>query len=282
MWVNHQQKARLSAIVAMLAMVLAMPCFAAQVLHLTHRTRNDMKPQLLKPLRDTCRVTKQSMQNMRRENPAAFSELLRGIKKDQPNYDVDRPLAPEPDWAKIAIVAEEEEYFEGTNYALYQRVIDYQISDDGACGLRETVTETATIDDGKSIYDINLLSRAGSRRPSTGGGGTYRPPGAAMGAALDLRDAARGVRSLAHSGGQERIAGESCTVTTVAFLGKNTKVCFWSTSPEHAGTKRPVILKTIVPFGKTATVREVVQFRRPARIEPRIFTAPANVTWRNG
>lgn len=269
--------------VMMSAIAFAMPCLAAApVLHLTHRTRNDMKPQLLKPLRDACRVTKQSMQNMRRENPAAFAELLRGVKKDQPNYDVDRPLAPEPDWSKIAIVAEEEEYFEDTKYALYQRAMDYSISEDGACGMREMVTETATIDDGKSIYDINLIARTGSRRPRTDGAGSYRPPGAAVGAALDLRDAARGVQSLTKNAGQERIAGESCTETTVAFLGKNTKVCFWSISPEHAGTKRPVILKTIVPLGKTATVREVIQFRKPARIEPRIFTPPANVTWRNG
>lgn len=271
-----------SAVMATLSMMaLALPCFAATTLHLTHRTRNDMKPQLLKPLRDACRITKQSMQNMRRENPAAFAELLRGVKKDQPNYDIDRPLAPEPDWSKIAIVAEEEEYFDGNRYALYQRAIDYKLSEDGACGLRETVAETVTIDDGKSIYDIDLLARTGTRRASAAGAGGYRPPGAAMGT-LDLRDAARGVQSLAAKSGQERIAGESCTMTTVAFLGKNTKVCFWSVSPEHAGTKRPVTLKTIVPLGRTATVREVVQFRKPARIEPRIFTPPANVTWRNG
>lgn len=253
---------------------------APPTLHLTHRSHDDAQVMLLKTRLNMCRLERQSFHDIKRSQPAIYEQMLRDMRRSRPAYDPNRAVAPEPDWTTVA-VEEQDEYFAQTKYALYQRSAKYDVSEDGACALVATKVEAATIDDGETIYRIDLVAKKGHRHPSVSKAAAPDVRRMTIAArAVDVRGMAAQVQSLAQTVGQDRIAGEACNYVAVAFA-KNSKVCFWSELPQYPGhTVRPVILKSVVQMGKIPVVQEVVQFRRPAAIDPMWFTPPSDIAWR--
>lgn len=248
-------------------------------LYLAHRSQDAAQVQLLKAQLGVCVSEKQALQHAQRTQPDTFAQMLREVRSSRPAYDVDRPLAPPPDWSRVA-VEEEEEYFAQTRYALYRRAARYAVSEDGACALRETKIETATIDDGATLYEIDLLARTGTRRPSVAKG-PADPRVARATRAIDVRALAAQVQSLWETVGQDRVAGERCDYVVFA-AAQRARVCLWSELSHYPGSaRRPVILKSIVPVGKVQVTREATAFRRDARVDPARFVPPPGIAWRS-
>lgn len=248
-------------IVAMLAAGLfAVPSLAEPpLLHLTHRSESPLAKKLLRSHIELCKTN--------------------------------RPPPREPDWSKVG-VGESDEYFAPTKYALYERSMEYEyeIPDKPGipCKLIETKVETASLYDGKTDYEIDLVKRTGSKRERR-----YvdtkdqQQIGSAMGAAVtggmlgNVPDTAQKIESLVKTAGQEQIAGEKsdCYHVKNLMTGKDDKFCYWSALPKYPGIGKDVTLRYEGWLGKVKQVQEVVRFRKPERIDSRVFSPPPGIKW---
>jgi hypothetical protein len=250
-------------------------------LHVVREANNAAAVDAAKRQRELCISEKRNYQQTRKTQPQAWNMMEAPLRKQRPDYDLDRPLAAEPDWKAIG-VNRTEEYFYGDAYAEYKTRARFEISTDGGCAVVAKPERRIDIDDGKFRYVINADKNTGSKRVSPA------VNQAEAQAAMKERSAEVGAAWAALSGGarpgdagalpahRETVAGQpvACLVNVV---GKS-RVCYWAEHRHYPSQlARPVILKTEVQSGNIKQLDQAVIFEKSPRIDAKHFTPPAGV-----
>ncbi len=258
----------------------------------------------LKAAWDLCVASIELYKESRAKYPETWPMQEKMLKESNPNFNLDRGLAPEPNW-KTLTQNYEDEYFSGEKYALYEKGSSYEVSDDGSCKLDKTDYNRAEIDDGKFGYEIDFIGKVAQKYQSKVvlekevqqmyKNVAKNSPflGQMFGEAMLGKDgsvqrqqsvnAINELNKLIEVAGSKTIAGETCEYTV---LGKQTKtqICYWKTMHDYPATvKRSITLETIVDltnnsnkmFGKSTT--KAILFEKDITIADSIFSAPPNV-----
>lgn len=261
-------------------------------LHIVREGQNVSALRMIKLLRSQCVTEKNMFRETRQRQPSIWPSVLQDLRKERPQYDLDRALASEPDWSKMA-VARDEEYFDGDRYARYRESTHYEIVPDGSCSFRAEVTRTADIDDGVNHYAINITRGTGNKSPSTIVKqaqarermqltvAQHPELGAALaGSAPGLADAAVVARGQMQVVGHDTVAGARCDYLALT-AGKGAEVCYWSAMHTYPSkVPRSIVLKSKVRFGADENVSQAVVFETAAKIDPKVFVPPSGVTLR--
>jgi hypothetical protein len=259
-------------------------------IHIVHETANVSARQVIKLQYDNCVKAKNTYLHIRSTNPQTWAISEADLRRKNPDFSLDRALAPEPDWSKL-YSERDQEYFDGERYALYKTHEHYKIIDDGSCRLKIGTQEHASIDDGVFRYELDLSRQKGTKYPrasAVGAAGREQLRAAlqnnpalaqAMGDAVIQSGVPQAAQVLKpNTTGTGRVAGQTCDYVSTPMTG-NAKTCFWSTMHEYpATTSRPIILKSIVPIGKDQNTRQAVLFESNTVISPAVFAVPAGIS----
>ena len=258
-------------------------------IYIKREGQNKSALSILKSQRKLCETGKEGLIQGRAEHPELWPAIQAGLKRDRPQYNVDAPLAKEPDWRKV-LVETEEEYFQGDLYAKYTTSIDYKLIDDGTCRIEEKSNHFAEIDTGKFRYDLDLVQKTGEKFPSPVL--IRKQTDARMAAAIQrnpmiakmmeqsakqmgLPQAADKLDDMTKVTGQDQVAGQTCE-----YVGPmaGTKLCYWKTMHEYPTImQRALVLKSVVTLGKYENVSEAVQFKRSSGFDPAVFSVPSGI-----
>lgn len=259
-------------------------------LRIVREGRNVSLLPIVKAQRDSCIAEKQNLQQIKRNDPGTWAIIEPGFRKERPNYKLDGPIAPEPDWAKVGI-EREEEYFSGKNYALYTESAVYEVPSDGICALTTKKELYAEIDDGRNAYALDLTQGTGLKQESAAlvlaqnqqqivDAVRAQPElGKALGDAVRASGLRQGLAALAQNTktvGREIVAGQSCD--RVQVLTGDTELCLWSKMHEYPGRLgRPIVLKSTVVLDGQANVTSAVEFQEGVQIDSKKFQPPPGI-----
>ena len=258
-------------------------------IYIKREGQNKSALRMLKTQRKLCETDKQTLIQGRAEHPELWPEILAGLKRDRPQYNVDAALASEPNWRKV-LVETEQEYFQGDLYAKYTDSPDYQLIDDGTCRIEQKPRRLAEIDTGKFRYDLDLVNNTGEKFLSPVA--MRKQSDARMAAAMKrnpmlakmmgqtaqqmgLPEAAEKLDDLTKVTGQDQVAGQACE-----YVGPmaGTKLCYWKTMHEYPTImQRALVLKSVVTLGKDENVSEAIEFKRSTGFDPKVFSVPKGV-----
>lgn len=291
MLISFLPKVKLSGAKFSTAIIIALASTAAAAapptLHIVHEGQNISELRMIKQLRVQCVTEKNLYLDMRQRQPSTWSVVEHDMRKSRPDYDLQKALAPEPDWSKLAIVRDEE-YFDGDRYAEYRESTRYKIVPDGSCELKAEPIRTADIDDGVNHYVVNITRGKGSKSPSAiikqaHAKEQMQAQQAGLSAALagfvpGLADAAVVASGQLKVVSQDTVAGERCDYLALS-AGKGAQICYWSRMHTYpAKVPRSLVLKSKVRIGADENLTEAVVFDQTAKIDPKVFAPPNGVT----
>ncbi len=254
-------------------------------IHIKHESENETTRSMLRLLYKQCVSEKELYLDTKNSGHAAWPAMEKSLNRRRKKYDVDAPLADEPDWSAIAI-DREEEYFYGEKYAVYKQKSKYSISKDGRCDLISKKKQTAQLDNGQFQYNVNFTKGIATKRRSAV---LYRKdsdkmirqtfiPGSAQVDAMKNLAMNQNLPNTDTKGAQSAIvAGQKCTYAFPVPNGKS-KLCYWSVMSHYPSTmEHPVILKSVIFVGKTPNIKQAVSFTISESLEERFFKPPENI-----
>lgn len=256
-------------------------------IHMKLKSDNVFLREMVKIRRTLCTNEKDIFLKAKQSGSPAWPAMEKSLKKKRPNYNVEAKIAAEPDWDNVAVDIEDE-YFYGEMYARYIEKVKYTISKDGQCKLIESRTKTAKLDDGKFRYFVDIkkgvatkyISEAVSRKQadamlSREVSANPQTVEALQKAFTDL-DGSKIIDPVKDAGSEKIVDNQSCTYKSMM---KNTtnKLCYWTVMNNYPSIlERPIILKSIVNFGKTTNVKQAVSFELSKSFKRHLFSPPDN------
>ncbi len=270
-----------------------------------HIRRKETGNYISKPLKaqwDLCVLNVNNLKDTRARLPQAWAIMKQDIKESNPEFNLDRGLAPEPDWTRLN-ENYEDEYFSGDKYALYKNGSTYEVSENGSCKVVKTDYKNAEIDNGKHSYTIDFKNKTADQyvsgviiRHKTDA--TFknmaknnpfqtRAMGKMLGEAMlgkagsaqeqKSKDAIKQLGELTKVAGTETVLGESCEYTV---MGEQmaTRICYWKTMHEYPTIMaRPIVLKSSVDLKIAGAYQIATVFEKDIQINDEIFSVPGNI-----
>lgn len=263
-----------------------------------------------KPLKinwDLCVETIKLYKHNREKYPEMWRMQEEELKEQNPDFNLDRGLAPEPNWSKLT-ENYEDEYFSGDKYALYSKTNYYEVSEDGSCKLNKSTEESATIDDGQFNYYINFIEKIAEKTQSsaaskrevnamyqnfnennpllaqiTGQAISQAMLGTSSEQEKQAIKAVKELEALTEIAGTETMAGEICEYTVLGEQA-HTRICYWQTMHEYPSImKRPIILGSTVDLAKDKEhflvgkqIERAILFEKNLKLDNSIFSVPSD------
>ncbi|HED35172.1 MAG TPA: sigma-70 family RNA polymerase sigma factor [Gammaproteobacteria bacterium] len=258
---------------------------------------------------DLCVESIKMYKEIRAKHPDIWAIQEKSLIEQNPEFNLDRGLAPEPDWPKLT-QNYEDEYFSGDKYALYSEKTDYDdVSEDGSCKLSKTTSKTAEIDDGEFSYFVDFDNRIAEKNiskvvlekevkamyqnfaennPLAQMAGKLMTE-AMLGKAGSAQEqqsikAIKDLEALTEVAGTETMAGETCEYTVMGEQS-SVRICYWKTMHEYPSiVKRPIILGSTVELDKNVDhpmignqITRAILFEKDITLDDSIFSVPAGI-----
>lgn len=124
-------------------------------IHIRRKQTGSHESNPIKVLWDLCVLDIETKKTLRDRFPKIWSRTLESIKRRQADFNLDRGIAPEPNWSGLT-ENYKDEYFSGDKYALYSKGKTYKVSKNGSCELIKKYYHRAKIDDGNFSYKVDF------------------------------------------------------------------------------------------------------------------------------
>ena len=256
-------------------------------IHMKLKSDNASLREIVKARRTLCINEKDVFQKAKQSGSPAWPAMEKSLRKKRPNYNVDATTATEPDWNNVAIDVKDE-YFYGEMYAVYKVTEKYRMSKDGRCKVIETKSRKAKLDDGKFRYNVNFskgratkyVSEATSRKQTDAmlkqEVGKNPQSFAVLRKTLFNQNTGE-INVVVNDNASEKIVNnQSCAYKSINNV--DTGLCYWTVMNEYPSTlERPIILKSIVKFGKTINVTQAVSFKLSKSLKRELFSPPSKI-----
>ena len=249
---------------------------SSPAIHIESRIDNATLRTLLKNMWKLCVQEKEMLKTAKHSNNPVWPIMMEALKEERPDYDIDAGLYTPTDWSQFAVDSDRE-YFFNDKYAIYKKRITYTLSKDGQCRILSTTKKTATLDDGRFRYLVNITKGTAVKFQS--GVVTIRENDKLLrsqeneATLLTVVDQlAVPTKKLPATIGSERVVGNYSCDYKVLFVGDQSKICYWDRMNYYPSVlNRPVILKSITVLGNEKNIKQAEVFEVTKEIVGSIF-----------